>query len=68
MVVLLILAGGGGPIMSDLWALKGLTEEVNLRRWIESSDWLIIRFFLWWSQPRIYVGRGMHESQFALIK
>ncbi|PWA44992.1 alternative oxidase [Artemisia annua] len=28
MVVLLILAGGGGPIMSDLWALKGLTEEV----------------------------------------
>ncbi|XP_076925795.1 callose synthase 5-like [Bidens hawaiensis] len=39
-----------------------------LRRWIESSDWLIVRFFLWWSQPRIYVGRGMHESQFALIK
>ncbi|XP_022879526.1 callose synthase 5-like [Olea europaea var. sylvestris] len=39
-----------------------------LRRWIENSDWLIVRFFLWWSQPRIYVGRGMHESQFALIK
>ncbi|KAL3528069.1 hypothetical protein ACH5RR_012725 [Cinchona calisaya] len=39
-----------------------------LRRWIENSDWLIIRFLLWWSQPRIYVGRGMHESQFALIK
>nr|GEZ14284.1 callose synthase 5 [Tanacetum cinerariifolium] len=39
-----------------------------LRRWIESSDWLIIRFFLWWSHPRIYVGRGMHESQFALTK
>ncbi|KAF8011957.1 hypothetical protein BT93_I0167 [Corymbia citriodora subsp. variegata] len=39
-----------------------------LRRWIESSDWHIIRFLLWWSQPRIYVGRGMHESQFALIK
>ncbi|VFQ92373.1 unnamed protein product [Cuscuta campestris] len=39
-----------------------------LRRWIESSDWLVVRFLLWWSQPRIYVGRGMHESQFALIK
>ncbi|KAK9049638.1 hypothetical protein SSX86_031394 [Deinandra increscens subsp. villosa] len=39
-----------------------------LRRWIENSDWLIVRFLLWWSQPRIYVGRGMHESQFALIK
>ncbi|XP_043804550.1 callose synthase 5 [Manihot esculenta] len=38
------------------------------RRWIENSDWLVIRFLLWWSQPRIYIGRGMHESQFALIK
>ncbi|XP_024977661.1 callose synthase 5-like [Cynara cardunculus var. scolymus] len=39
-----------------------------LRRWIENSDWLIARFLLWWSQPRIYVGRGMHESQFSLLK
>ncbi|PKA65497.1 Callose synthase 4 [Apostasia shenzhenica] len=39
-----------------------------LRRCIESSDWHIIRFFLWWSQPRIYVGRGMHESQLTLFK
>ncbi|XP_058067565.1 callose synthase 5 [Magnolia sinica] len=39
-----------------------------LRRWIENSDWHIIRLLLWWSQPRIYVGRGMHESQFALFK
>ncbi|XP_060675092.1 callose synthase 5 [Ziziphus jujuba] len=39
-----------------------------LRRWIENSDWHIVRFLLWWSQPRIYVGRGMHESQFALFK
>ncbi|KAH9717599.1 callose synthase 5 [Citrus sinensis] len=39
-----------------------------LRRWIENSDWHIIRLLLWWSQPRIYVGRGMHESQFSLIK
>ncbi|KAJ1405051.1 Vacuolar protein sorting-associate protein Vta1/Callose synthase, N-terminal [Sesbania bispinosa] len=39
-----------------------------LRRWIENSDWHIVRLFLWWSQPRIYVGRGMHDSQFALLK
>ncbi|XP_010530602.1 PREDICTED: callose synthase 5 [Tarenaya hassleriana] len=39
-----------------------------LRRWIENSDWHIIRLLLWWSQPRIYIGRGMHESQIALIK
>ncbi|KAL5722920.1 Callose synthase 5 [Ranunculus cassubicifolius] len=39
-----------------------------LRRWIENSDWHIVRFLLWWSQQRIYVGRGMHESQFALFK
>ncbi|KAJ4825933.1 Callose synthase 5 [Turnera subulata] len=25
-----------------------------LRRWIENSDWLIIRFLLWWSQVQIY--------------
>ncbi|KAI0511251.1 hypothetical protein KFK09_011876 [Dendrobium nobile] len=39
-----------------------------LRRWIENSDWHVVRFLLWWSQPRIYVGRGMHESQFTLFK
>ncbi|XP_031263321.1 callose synthase 5 isoform X2 [Pistacia vera] len=39
-----------------------------LRRWIENSDWHIVRLLLWWSQPRIYVGRGMHESQWALFK
>ncbi|CAN8270758.1 unnamed protein product [Cochlearia groenlandica] len=39
-----------------------------LRRWIENSDWHIFRLLLWWSQPRIYIGRGMHESQISLIK
>ncbi|MED6125206.1 Callose synthase 5 [Stylosanthes scabra] len=38
------------------------------RRWIENSDWRIVRFFMWWAQPRNYVGRGMHESQFSLLK
>ncbi|XP_042413132.1 callose synthase 5-like [Zingiber officinale] len=39
-----------------------------LRRWIENSEWGIVRMLLWWSQPRIYVGRGMHESQLVLFK
>ncbi|EEC80135.1 hypothetical protein OsI_21922 [Oryza sativa Indica Group] len=38
------------------------------RRWIENSDWRIVRLLLWWSQKRIYVGRGMHESSVSLFK
>jgi callose synthase len=36
-----------------------------IRRWIESSKWTVV--LLWWSQPRLYIGRGMHESQLALL-
>ncbi|KAI3834801.1 hypothetical protein MKX03_001777, partial [Papaver bracteatum] len=39
-----------------------------LRRWIENSDSLIIRLLLWWSQRRIYLGRGMHESRSQVIQ
>ncbi|KAH7862012.1 hypothetical protein Vadar_033662 [Vaccinium darrowii] len=39
-----------------------------LRRWIENSDWHITRLLMWWSQPRVYVGRGMHENQSTLIR
>ncbi|KAL8152111.1 hypothetical protein V2J09_021919 [Rumex salicifolius] len=39
-----------------------------IRRWMENSDWLILRLLMWWAQPRVYVGRGMHESQFSVIK
>ncbi|KAG7551365.1 1-3-beta-glucan synthase subunit FKS1-like domain-1 [Arabidopsis thaliana x Arabidopsis arenosa] len=35
---------------------------------IEISDRRIYRLLLWWSQPRIYVGRGMHESLITRIK
>ncbi|KHN29244.1 Callose synthase 5 [Glycine soja] len=54
-------------------SFKGAPQAVlflfpMLRRWIENSDWHIVRLFLWWSQPSIYVGRGMHDSQFALMK
>ncbi|KAL3630114.1 Callose synthase 5 [Castilleja foliolosa] len=29
-----------------------------LRRWIENSDWHIIRFLLWWSQTKNLCGKG----------
>ncbi|KAH6557053.1 hypothetical protein KP509_1Z138200 [Ceratopteris richardii] len=39
-----------------------------LRRWIENSNCWIFNALLWWSQPRLYIGRGMHEGPFALFK
>ncbi|KAI3799427.1 hypothetical protein L1987_34725 [Smallanthus sonchifolius] len=33
-----------------------------------SSDYRIVMLMMWWSQPRLYVGRGMHESTFSLFK
>lgn len=39
-----------------------------LRRWIENSNWRIFQILLWWSQPRLYIGRGMHEGAVALFK
>ncbi|XAR54308.1 1,3-beta-glucan synthase [Bertholletia excelsa] len=39
-----------------------------IRRYLERSDYRIMMLIMWWSQPRLYVGRGMHESAFALFK
>ncbi|KAI3881502.1 hypothetical protein MKX03_035580 [Papaver bracteatum] len=39
-----------------------------LRRHMERSNWRIVRFLMWWSQPKLYVGRGMHEDMFSLLK
>ncbi|XP_073000931.1 callose synthase 3-like [Typha latifolia] len=38
-----------------------------LRRMLESSNYRIIMLMMWWSQPRLFVGRGMHESSFSLL-
>ncbi|XP_072986572.1 callose synthase 3-like [Typha latifolia] len=38
-----------------------------LRRFLERSHYRIIMLMMWWSQPRLYVGRGMHESSFSLF-
>lgn len=39
-----------------------------MRRTMERSNFRIIILLLWWAQPKLYVGRGMHESCFSLIK
>ncbi|CAH9092140.1 unnamed protein product [Cuscuta europaea] len=39
-----------------------------LRRNLERSEFKIARLVMWWSQPRLYVGRGMHDDTFSLFK
>lgn len=39
-----------------------------VRRYLERSNYKIVTLMMWWSQPRLYVGRGMHESSVSLFK
>uniref|UniRef100_A0A6N2NKJ4 1,3-beta-glucan synthase n=1 Tax=Salix viminalis TaxID=40686 RepID=A0A6N2NKJ4_SALVM len=39
-----------------------------LRRTMERSNWRIVTLIMWWAQPKLYVGRGMHEDMFSLLK
>ncbi|XP_004499983.1 callose synthase 7 [Cicer arietinum] len=39
-----------------------------MRRTLERSNMRIITLIMWWAQPKLYVGRGMHESMFSLLK
>ncbi|EPS72207.1 hypothetical protein M569_02539, partial [Genlisea aurea] len=39
-----------------------------LKRSMERSNWRVIIVLLWWAQPKLYVGRGMHEDMFTLLK
>ncbi|KAH8509176.1 hypothetical protein H0E87_011081 [Populus deltoides] len=55
-----------------------------LRRIMERSNWRIVTLIMWWAQasisstftsdssvcvhPKLYVGRGMHEDMFSLLK
>ncbi|KAL5791708.1 hypothetical protein ACOSP7_000302 [Xanthoceras sorbifolium] len=40
----------------------------SLRRTMERSNWHIITLFMWWAQPKLYIGRGLHEDMFSLLK
>ncbi|AEE27856.1 callose synthase 1 [Arabidopsis thaliana] len=37
----------------------------TIKNW---SDYKIMMLMMWWSQPRLYIGRGMHESALSLFK
>ncbi|KAI4308102.1 hypothetical protein L6164_031209 [Bauhinia variegata] len=39
-----------------------------LRRHLESSNVRLITLLMWWAQPRLYIGRGMHENMSSLLK
>ncbi|XP_030515431.1 callose synthase 7 [Rhodamnia argentea] len=39
-----------------------------LRRTMERSSMFPITVLMWWAQPKLYVGRGMHEDIFSLLK
>ncbi|KAJ4729026.1 Callose synthase [Melia azedarach] len=40
----------------------------RLRRIMERSNSHIITLIMWWAQPKLYVGRGLHEGMFQLLK
>ncbi|XP_039158569.1 LOW QUALITY PROTEIN: callose synthase 7 [Eucalyptus grandis] len=39
-----------------------------LRATMERSSIFPITVLMWWAQPKLYVGRGMHEDLFSLLK
>ncbi|KDO51864.1 hypothetical protein CISIN_1g021025mg [Citrus sinensis] len=40
----------------------------RLSRIMEQSNSLIVRLCMWWGQPKLYVGRDLHEGMFQLLK
>ncbi|XP_048538429.1 putative callose synthase 6 isoform X4 [Triticum urartu] len=39
-----------------------------MRRTLEHSNYRTIRFLLWWTQPELYVARGMYEDTCSCLK
>ncbi|KAL5582519.1 hypothetical protein UlMin_014961, partial [Ulmus minor] len=39
-----------------------------LRRTMNHSNRRIVTLLMWWAQPKLYVGRDMHEDMFSLLK
>ncbi|KMT02455.1 hypothetical protein BVRB_9g204040 [Beta vulgaris subsp. vulgaris] len=39
-----------------------------IRKFVERSNSRIIILIMWWAQPKLYIGRGMHEDTFSLLK
>ncbi|KAL9281410.1 Callose synthase 4 [Arabidopsis thaliana] len=40
----------------------------SIRRTLEKSDFRPVKLIMWWSQPELYIGRGMHESAWSIYK
>ncbi|XP_047308713.1 callose synthase 7-like isoform X2 [Impatiens glandulifera] len=40
----------------------------SIRKSMERSNSRIVVIIMWWAQPKLYVGRGMHEDVFSLLK
>ncbi|KAH9723657.1 putative callose synthase 8 [Citrus sinensis] len=40
----------------------------TIGKYIEISNWRICTMLSWWTQPRLYVGRGMQETQVSQFK
>ncbi|KAK4760051.1 hypothetical protein SAY87_023182 [Trapa incisa] len=69
--------GNGSPSLFIIFVLIYLSPNMLsmllffapwIRRALERSDNRIMMLVMWWSQPRLYVGRGMHEGWFSLFK
>ncbi|KAK1356320.1 hypothetical protein POM88_049576 [Heracleum sosnowskyi] len=46
----------------------GLAQAIKNCLYLERSNYRIVMLMMWWSQPRLHVGRGMHDSSFSLFK
>ncbi|KAL9322132.1 hypothetical protein ACSQ67_010185 [Phaseolus vulgaris] len=63
-------------VKNDLAAIYLTTNAVevvlffvpSVAKYIEVSNYKICRVLSWWTQPRIYVGRGMQEDQVSVLK
>ncbi|KAG7604029.1 Vta1/callose synthase N-terminal [Arabidopsis thaliana x Arabidopsis arenosa] len=40
----------------------------SIRRTLEKPDFRPVKLIMWWSQPELYIGRGMHESAWSIYK
>ncbi|KAE9584923.1 putative 1,3-beta-glucan synthase [Lupinus albus] len=70
-------SGSGSPSMFILAIFIYLSPNILsallfvfpfIRRFLERSNHGIIKLLMWWSQPRLFVGRGMQEGPLSLFK
>ncbi|KAK4487157.1 hypothetical protein RD792_006474 [Penstemon davidsonii] len=54
-------------IVLSFYAWRSL-KFTQIVRSMERSNWRIVTILMWWAQPHLYVGRGMHEDMFSLLK